>query len=543
MTPRERNMVIGILALILVGGGAFGGYTFVYSPIQETNAAIQQLQDEITGTSEKPGLEDRVAAMKKAAIQAALAKRQSLPPDINIAKTQYKILLERLLKRAKIKDYDVPMTSIAESRAPATPELAPKKPAYTRLVFHVDIPKTDIWHLADFLYEFYQLDLLHQITALNITRSNKPTETRNGLAVHLTIEAIILDGADKNRSSLFPVLLAGRLTSSGEAIAAVGGGWAVQAVGAKPELVRLVTAQSNTPVLATHARDYSLLAFRDIFYGVLPPNKTYTGITIAKIDDIKINRGDKIPDVKVHMEGDESEGAKLTATASSYMMIPEGPLKVDPITNTISFPATLENAPNYAGATIHVVATSDTGREQKTSFKVAFYPSLKDDIASAIKLIMINGSSNGIVTALIQDSANPFRYKIMASQKGIEVVKLKLAKQQPSWRPEAGRDDWRPVFDYKHQPGVLEFSDETSRTKRTFQVMAIENNKALIVADVDTKQEARPGFKRERRSRPGGGGPQKSGPVDPRAFLAITLATTIPPRVAPSPLGLYRWTN
>jgi hypothetical protein len=316
----------------------------------------------------------------------------------------------------------------------------------------------------------------------------------------------------------------------------------VQTVSAQPELVRTLKSLPHTPVLATRPRDYSLLAFRDIFYGVLPPNKTYTGITIKKIDDIKINRGEKIPDVKVEMDGDELEGAKLTAIATGYL-IPEGPLKFDPDTSTISFPATLENAPNYAGATIHILAISESGREKKASFKVSFNPSLKDDISSAIKLIMINGSSNGSVTALIQDSANPFRYKIIASQKGIEVVKLRLANQQPSWRPEAGRDDWRPVPDYKHQPGFLEFSDETSRTKRTFQVIAIEENKALIVADVDAKQEAKPEQKGKVGFRPGGGVPPKSVPVDPRAFLAVTLATTIPPRVAPSPLVLYRWTN
>lgn len=551
MTPRERNIAIGILALIVLGGGAFAGYALVISPLEDTNAAIQQLKDEIDGTPDKEGLDFRVTTMKKAASQIAQVKRESLPLNEDIAKTQYKILIERLLKQAKINEYAMPNATKLENRAPATPELAPKKPAYTRLSFHVDITKTTIWHLADFLYGFYRQDLLHQITELKITRNNKPTEARNGLDVHITIEAIILDGADA-KTSLFPLVTGNRLTPTGEAFAAIGGGRFAEAVTASPEVARKVTVVTDPPILATHARDYSLLALKDIFYGILPPNKTYTGITIAKIDDIKINHGDKIPNVKIHLSGDEVEGSKLIAKASGYL-IPEGPLKIDPDTNTISFPPTLENAPNWAGATISVVATSESGREQKTTFKVSFNPTTKDDISAAIKLVMISGSTEGTMTAIIQDAANPFRYKIAASKKEIKVTKFTLAVLKPRWRPEAGRDDWREVKDYKGATGILAFSDETSRTKRTFQVLAIEEN-ALIVADIDVKQDAKIEPKGRGGNRPGGGPPlapppnssPKGGPANALAGVVGDLALAAPPAnpgaMNPPPV-MYRWSN
>jgi hypothetical protein len=592
MTPRERNLVVGILALILFGGGAFGAYTFVFSPLEDTNAAIKQLQDEIDGTKDKPGLDSRVEAMRKAPPFVAVAKRQSLPPNIDLARTQYKLLLERILQQSKIYDYKIPNATTIIGKPPVTPELAAKKPAYTTLQFHLDIHKVDIWQLADFLYVFYELDLLHQITDLTITRQNKATEMRNHLDVTLTIEAIILDGAEQ-RSSLFPIALiklteesiatlkkdnvpdlvisklnplkskqlpqedflkeASRLltqselrqyqntvlrnvtyigTPSGGAVTAIGGGLAFETVAAQPELARKVTAISSTPVLATRHRDYSLLALSDIFYGILPVDKSPAGLTIAKIADMQVSPGEKIPDVKVRLTGDGAETAKLTATCSGTML-PEGPLNVDPKTNTISFPAINEYASEYAYATISVLATSESGKEQKASFRITFTSDGtrigKEDIAGAIKLIMVSGTSDGIVTAIIQDSANPFKYKITSSPKnGIGVIKFYRVKAW-AWGTE----------DYNYPAGVLAFSDETSSTKRTFKVLAIEGN-SLIVADYgkhDGKADARP----EQRGRggrgPGGGAAPRVGPAEPLAVVAGNLATAIP---APT---LYRWTT
>ncbi|HEV3383169.1 MAG TPA: hypothetical protein VG097_00055, partial [Gemmata sp.] len=377
MTPRERNMVIGLLATILIGGGAFGGYTLVYTPLEEANASIQLLEEEIKGTSEKPGLFDRVDAMRKSAAEAALVKRQSLPLNVDLAKNQYKLLLERLFQQARIETFQIPSATQLDTRPPLTPDLGNKKPAFTRLGFKVKLNKVDIWQLTDFLYEFYELDLLHQITEITITRENKPTEVRSGLEVQLSIEAIILDSAEP-KLALFPVTLAGNninklpeLTSSGEAVAAIGGGRAVPAVAVHPELSRKVTALANAPVLATRPRDYSLLAQKDIFYGILP-DRPPPGLMFAKIPDIQINMEDKkIPEVKVSVLGDGAENAKITAMASGSM-IPEGPLQVDPNTNTISFPPVKEGLTSYAYVIVTVNAISDNGREGKAKFEVKF---------------------------------------------------------------------------------------------------------------------------------------------------------------------------
>jgi hypothetical protein len=568
MTPRERNMVIGLLAAILIGLGVFGGYTLVYSPLEDANASIKQLDEEIRGdgTVDKPGLFDKVDTMRKSATQAALVKRASLPPNIDLAKTQYKLLLERLLQQARIEQYQIPPNNTAlDSRPPLTPELGNKKPAFTRLGFQVNMNKVDIWQVADFLYEFYQLDLLHQITDISITRENKPNEVRSGLEVKLKIEAIILDGAEQ-KPSLFPVSLDNKLTSSGEAVAAIGGGRAVLAVAAHPELSRKVTAGTNLQVLAAKPRDYSLLALKDIFYGILP-DKAPPALNIAKISDILVKPGDKIPDVKVSLSGEGAENARIAAKCFGSML-PEGALEIDPDTNAIKFPAMNEDLSDYAFSTITVTAVSEFGKEAKSTFNLKIIKPMgtvliKDDIASEIRLVMVGASSDGSMCALIQDNATPLKYKITSkATTGIEVVKW--------WLVKPAKHEWWKDRDYEHPPGILAISDEFSATKKTLKIIAIEHD-SLIVMDL-TKPEVKPDGNKwvGKGNRPGGGAgggappsppAMKSGPPNPLPAVAGNLALAVPASRAkllaeiamrfavgnlgksPPPPVLYRWVN
>jgi hypothetical protein len=311
MNPRERNMLIAFMAVVLVGGGGFAGYTFVYSPLEEANTAIKQLRDEIDDTADKQGLQSRVDTMRTAVKQLKQAKRESLPPNVDLAKAQYVRLLERLLQESlqdpRIKNYRIPEPKTVERRPPVTPEITAKKPAYSVLEFRVELDKVNMWEVSDFLSKFYQLDLLHQITDMNITRENKTTETRSGLRVHFTIEAIIVDGAEP-RTSLFPVQLSSGVTPLGELVQAVGGGLAVQAIASHPELDRKLTRPPTTRVLATRTRDYSLLPYNDIFYGVVPPDRAPREYTAPPKDDISAY-------IRLTTLSESSEG-----TMSAYIM-------------------------------------------------------------------------------------------------------------------------------------------------------------------------------------------------------------------------------
>lgn len=518
MSSRERIMAIAVLGLLLVVGGGVAGYMFIFEPLQAKKAAASKLQSEVDE------LELKALDMKKKLPQVAEVKRQSLPPDESIAKAQYKLLLERLLLEAKITNYTLPDGRIAATTR-STPEISPKKPAYKTITFQLDFNKVDIWQVADFLYDYYQLDLLHQITELRITRENKTTEPRNGLNVHITTEAIILDGVEP-RNALFPVT---------GAVAAVAGFPGLQAVIAKPELVRRMTSTSHTPVLATRTRDYSWLAQRDMFYGPLPPPviTPKSPLRVERIDTVVMDRNEKSKDVRVRLSGEGSIDAKIEATISGSLL-PEGALTFDPKTNSITIPAIDPDASEYAYSTVSIVATATDGKTAKGSFSVTpLRPEAKPaptiDIAGVIKLVIVSTASDGTAEAMIKDNANPYRYRISVTPKGIEIIK--------EW-PVSGRT-WKRDRDYDQPPGVLLISDDETATKRTFKVIAIEHN-ALIVSEQMRPEPAKDEKPPMVMGKGGGRQPPKltkQGPADPLGAVASNIATAIPQPV------FYRWST
>ncbi len=514
MNSRERILAIVLIGLIMLGGGAVLGYLFVYSPLQDKYAAAEKIQNEANE------FDDKVNAVMAARLKIAAVKRQSLPPDINQAKAQYKLLLEKLLRDANITDHKIPDMRILDNRAPATPELvlpnpnapassatpapattpgstpAPtaaqtlKKPAYTRLEFKVEAKKADIWQIVDFLKAFYSVDLLHQITFINIVRDNKATDARNGLDLHLTIEAIILDKAEPRKDILPPT-------------------------------------PSPSDALAAKPRDYTFIAWKDMFYGILPvPN--LNPFTLGRFESVTLERDEKPTEVKVKLTGEGSIGAKIVATASGSL-IPEGELKVDPKTNAIIIPgAGNEDTPESATSTISVVATTAEGVTQKGSFKLSIAkkiveetPKPRIEIATAIKLVILSGRSDGMMKAVIFDAANPFKYEITTTGKKIDVLRF--------W--QATGKTWKKDLDYEQPTGVLAFSDDFSVTKRTFQVIAFEDD-AVIVSESGRSDSAKAETPKKfgpRTSAP------KQGPAEPLALVASNLAIAIQPPT------LYRW--
>lgn len=515
-----------VLALLVVGVGGAGGYIFILSPLQDKERAAEKLQGEVDD------LDMKVATMKKAAPQIAAAKRASLPPDpsdsrdpnrvptFNFARAEYKRLIERLLLRAGITDGKPGLDKVTyNSRPPITPEISPKKPAYHTLTFQIEINKANLWQVVDFLYGYYQVDLLHQITDISITRENKASETRGGLKVTMTSEAIALDGVEP-RSSLIP------MTSS---VAAVAGEPALVAIAFRPELLHRL---SRSTALASRTRDYSFIAWGDMFYGVVPEYKPPKPVPfeIARIDNVVMTRDEKPKDVRVHLKGDGSGDAKVTATAAGSLL-KEGKLSIDHDAGTITIPAVKADADDGATSQVEVVAVSGDGTTKKTSFTVAVEarpkPPPGPDISSAIRLVIVTATSEGTAEAWIKDNANPFRYVVTATPKGIEISK---------WWQLTGKT-WKKDRDYSQPPGILEVKDDESSTKRVFKIIAFEHN-ALIVCDIgppepapsESKKPVVPGMP----VRPVGHAKQTPAEAITAVAAAITAAIPKP--------AYYRWT-
>lgn len=543
MTPRERNMAIGFIALIVFGGGAFGGYTFVVSPLQDVWAAKEKLQQELDGTADKPGLEGRVEAMRKAMPRVVAAKRQSLPPDVDQAKKLYTDEIERLLRQAKIIDFKTQEPKLLDTRPPVTPEVSAKNPAYRRLSFHLEMSKVNIWQVADFLQAFYNLDLLHQITEISITRQNKVTETRSGLQVQMTIEAIILDVAEK-RKALFPMAPDNKLTLNGEVVAAVGGVRAAMAVAARPETAQKFVARAERSVLSTKHRNYSYLALRDIFYGALNPSKIMQGVYVSDLKDIQLRIGQKIPPVKVTIKGEAADEAKVAAEA--WIKDSKGerntvPLEIDQNTRTILFPEP-KDLIERGTALITVTASSPDGRKDSKKFRVSY---AGDDIATAIRLVSV-WESDGTYSAQIFDIATPHKYSVTFNSKtGVEIAKMRMKLRGKEWEEDP---------EHRYGAGIIAISDDNSSTRKYLRVVGMQDDSMIVqILEQEPKPEGKGGRPGAGGGKgPGGGGfgggkgPGGIGGKGPGA--AKDGAKDAPPVVAAKPpppdptLPLYRWT-
>jgi hypothetical protein len=526
MTQRERILAMIVLALLVLGVGGVGGYMFILSPLQDKARAEEKLQNEVDD------LDLNLLTLKKAAPQIAAVKRASLPPDpsdskdpnrtptFTFARAEYKRLIERLILNAGITDGKPGADKVTYMRPPVTPEMAPKKPAYYTLTFEIELNKVNLWQVVDFLYGYYQFDLLHQITDISIVREDTRTANpRRELNVKITSEAIALDGVEP-RTSLIP------LTSS---IAAVAGGPGLQAVAARRELVHLI---SRSTALATRTRDYSYIAWGDMFYGVVPHYDPPPPVPfeLARIDNVTMTRDEMPKEVPIQVKGDGSKNAKVTARASGSL-IKDGALSIDYDAGTVTIPAVDPEVADGATSKIEVVATSADGTIKRETFTVAVEPLPKPppgpDISSAIRLVYVNRNSDGVVLALVKDNATPFRYLIEFGPKGI-MVRREYQIHGKKWDEERA---------YRHngKPGVLTIKDDESSTTRIFKIIAFEHN-ALIVCDL-TPPDPPPS---ESPPKPAAGFRPQGGSTKPARAEAISAVAGAITAAIPKPV-YYRW--
>ena len=523
MTPREFRSALALIGLIGIALGGVGGYLFVLTPLQNAAQLRRQLEKDIND------LELQWMQMIKNRPAVAQIQRQSLPPDDTIAQAQYSQLLERLLLQAGIRDFKFSSVGLVQARPPVIPEIGPKRPAYKQHRFVVNMENVNLWQLVDFLYAYYQLDLLHQISTLKIER-NERDPSRNGLKVTLTSDAIAVDGV-KARTSLFPVT---------NVVAAVAGNLGLQLLQKNPEQTRLLQWTRAEPVLARSATDYTYIVHRDMFYGILPPYvpKKPVPFAIGPLPDVTLRRDGKPYVVRVRLSGDGSEEAEISASVTGSL-IPEEALQVDTENWTITLPPVGEDTPDSATSTVTVTAVSSEGVEVKKSFRVSVEPPStpppppKPDIAWLITLPIVSTASDGTAQAIVKDHFNNFRYLISATNTTITV------RKEIPWTTKSMKEDAN--YRRTHPPGLLVLSDEgTSATQRTFRVIAIEENGLILC---EPKPPAPGGDQRAggvSGGRPGFGGGRsgtRQGPADPLAALTGNPATLISRPV------YYRWSH
>ncbi len=516
MSNREQVLAIVLIALILLGVGGAGGYMLVYQPIQQKHAMADQLEADILK------LDGEAGKQRRDLVRLGQIKRRSLPPDEELARREYAGMMVRLLNQANVPPgFSVTPISMRTSADRSIPQLAGKKPAYTKVVTAIEFRRADMWNVVDFLKAYYSLDILHQITHFTIERDEDPStartqtgDNRKDLTVKITSEAIILDGAEKRRT-LLPVP---------DAFAAVGGVAGFGAIVVNPEIGRGITPIEFAPVLSTTNRDYSFIVLRDLFHGTLPKPPS---LQIDRIANVNAEVGQDIPALKIPVRG--GYGSISLAAKTDSELFPSGSLKLDETTRELTFIP----APGATGeATITVEAKSGT-EVAKTEFRVTINAPAdtgppKHDISRNIRLVITGTNSEGVAIATIRDDFNHLNYQVEATRRRVKVTKYYYLNQTPK------RD-----IDYV-TPDELLISDDTSSTSRRFKVISVDAE-SLVLMDLNEAEKPpakAPQPKGPPRLGPRPGAPKAaSSPADPLEAVVGTAGVAVQPK---QPV-LYRW--
>lgn len=267
MTTRERHLVAIVGGVLGVVGLAVVSYWFVIGPLLDKDKQIKMRQNEVAQ------LELDIMTIQAEKRKYEALRQNSLPADTGVSRTQYTSLLEGMIRRSDFAAGTYKIT-VGEPDNKSAPTIAPKKPAYTKLMFDVTL-KGQVYHVVDFLQMFYHQPLLHSIKSINIQRpSDQRTQQARQVDVVLKIEALVLENAP-TRPTLLPVIreigiLAGGAGATGLNMKAVADGRGAPI--------------PPTGVLADIPREYLAIAGKDIFFGPRKEPKTPTNPEVAEED-------------------------------------------------------------------------------------------------------------------------------------------------------------------------------------------------------------------------------------------------------------------
>jgi len=245
MTTRERRLAYVILTFIVIAGAGFVGYQFYLQPMNSYARQVKDLERDIEELEEARLKIEKEKKRLEPYVQISLPFTPNTRPeaDVNrrtdVARGKYVEKLIEMLQKSgfasiDVKDKKPENKSTPQYKLKGVVTKGKDMSIYTRLEFNVDA-KGNLASLTKWMDQFYKLQLLHQIKNLTVTRPiNPPQGARpNELDIKMTIEALILEGAEQ-RKSLEP------------------------------------TKTVNLPPVLAPDRDYASIAAKDLFYGPAP---------------------------------------------------------------------------------------------------------------------------------------------------------------------------------------------------------------------------------------------------------------------------------
>jgi hypothetical protein len=247
MTQRERVLASSLIGIVALGGGALLVQMTFLGPLRQLNTEIAALDEEIRKKEEElktdeaaidraMKLSPRLSQWKQLSLPATKDTRpEEVLQHLKTLQVDYEAYLYALLQRNGF----APGTIAVSSRpleAPRTGQNAAKgpPPVVRTLPFTVQ-GQVSLDGLVKMLEEFHRASLLQQVRAINVQKPQDRNAARGSLDVNMTIEALMVAGAEK-----------------------------------REELMPASSSTSRPHVLAEAARSYADLAAHNIFNGSAP---------------------------------------------------------------------------------------------------------------------------------------------------------------------------------------------------------------------------------------------------------------------------------
>ncbi len=255
MNSRERVLSFGVLAVVLLAGSGFLFQQLFLGPLQDRNAAIAAMEDDLQDK------ENKVVQILAERPKLDLWKQISLPSDSYLARREYEKYLTDLLRNSGF-EAGAFSVKLKTADTKSSPVITGKGPIYTKLTYTV-VAHGPLANLVTALQRFYRTGLVHQIKDLAIQRplTVSQQQSQEDLDIHLTVEALILNGAGK-RNFLLPGIDQRLLAVS--TVAALAGGPAGLAL--VPHLAG-PSGPLGPAFLARTDKDYATITRKNIFFG------------------------------------------------------------------------------------------------------------------------------------------------------------------------------------------------------------------------------------------------------------------------------------
>jgi hypothetical protein len=263
MNPREKTLLIALVAIVGLGGSGYGLKRLFWDPLQEYNGAIASLN------SDNDKLADQLKTFFDDRKKLTFARMKSLPSQQDEAAAEYTAYLQPLLMNCGLVVDDF-------AHAPAQKVKVVAPIPTVKEVGHLVIPFTvsmrgDLSQIVKALAEMQKMPYEHRIKMLTIDRIDLSSkkDAKALLNVRMTVEAMIVGGTT-NKPGLLPGVDPRYLVYDGVAgRAGIGpAGWGI--------LASAVSVQQSVPVV--EGRDYARIADKNIFVGAIPlpppPKKT-----------------------------------------------------------------------------------------------------------------------------------------------------------------------------------------------------------------------------------------------------------------------------